>query len=39
MIKKGGKSGHLFVTHKPFLKKISNILALFWQNTSTAFSI
>ena len=39
MIKKGGKSEHFFVTHKHFFKEISIILALFWQKTSTAFSI
>jgi len=39
MIKKGGKSEHFFVTHKHFFKKISIILVLFWQKTSTAFSI
>ena len=39
MIKKGGKSEHLFCNPQALFKKISIILALFGQKTSTAFSI
>ena len=34
-----GTVGHFNVTHEHFLKKISIILALFWQKTSTALSM
>ena len=39
MFKKIGKSEHFYVTHEHFFKKMSIILALFWQKTSTALSI
>ena len=38
-LKKSEKSEHFYVTHEHLLKKISIILALFWQKTSTSFSI